>query len=1141
MQLFTVLFLFFVVKEARCCRIVLNELNIDGPRGNEYLEYFELKKINCYSQTPSLQFHLLLVLKEFEASSNGPVVIFSADFNNSIFPQSSSFYVIGPPLIKPNLAFDNDNVRYRKKFRTPMQLALNLKAEYETSQLKDVIENGNKVPLAVVLLHGKTYLNKLIMPFPKPLRQEKVFAKSIVINSELEDIIKNSLLDMYIFSRRSFINSCNFFRRLSTFKSPTANYKIGTEFDVLNHPDVSVNRCPTKQENEDMLFMHTHFRIGRRTPHEENDCSGAHFIIEESVDDILQYSQPCCSRDMQQNNDLPECSTIPKVYQLRHVTSDSIVNERNCQMDIAMAESSGNNYTDFGHRQCACVNIDGIPNDESELENVQSIMAQMSAVEDIEEPMCKKKRLTQKSDDSSPVKPWKDTSHFVDLWSQQIQKYQSRIVASSLLNTENKIWLRYIFNENNPKQSTFQCRFCLSYVSKRPELKNVPFLAQASGYIVSDYLRMWKQITSHTSSSVHQKAVLESKEEYLLSIKECSKNVKQKIALKISKEHLPTLKMIRTVYAEIKINLPFAAHSTVVELQKLNGVELGNHHFDRNSATRISENISQKMHQILLQHFKTKHYPMSIILDTSSDFANKNYMLVYFRSIEQNYPTIYFYRCLYVPLETAESLFNTLRNALVEDGLLQTVTDYLYGFGSDGAPVMLGKHNGLAQRLSVITKNKLYTLHCLAHKLELTLGKALKTDNLKEHLEDFVNGIYSFYYDRSFKRKQSLIDTAEALGAQFNELHNIHGIRWISSQFTAFKSLYNLYPFIVQNMQLIMDSNEFTDDVSRKAKSYKSTLLQTHFFTTFTFVMDILKVLLNISKEFQRSDSTLIGKETIRLQLFNALTTLKEQNGPFLKLVQQHALCKKENKWNPCSMLDLDGCDLKFVMREQELMFTIKDSRNSNNIRWKALSNVRIKIIDDLLKELNHYFPEGSFEMFEVLNPSKLPLDVQNIPLYSKGISVLANRFKFNIPQIERQFENLLESIIVQHHEMFCNLKNKGPEQFWNFFLNNNMVNWQENIKQLIYITLALPVGSADVERGFSIKNYFKTHWRSTLTTTHIEDIMRIRVNGPAVTDFDAVIYTLHWLKTNHIDTDDPRWSNLNEENSENYRKSKLF
>ena len=340
-------------------------------------------------------------------------------------------------------------------------------------------------------------------------------------------------------------------------------------------------------------------------------------------------------------------------------------------------------------------------------------------------------------------------------------------------------------------------------------------------------------------------------------------------------------------------------------------------------------------------------------------------------------------------------------------------------------------------------------------------------------------------------------------------------------------------------MQLIIDSNDFTEEVSARGRGYKATLLQTNFFTTFLFVMDILKILGHVSLKFQKSDSTLIGKETMRSQMFKALEDLKQNNGPFLTFFLQHALCNKDNVWTLCSVNDLNTCYIKFVMNGKQLQFNNKVVRR-DNVAWSALNNLRLNIINSILAEINKYFPEGSLEMFDVFNPSKLPTMIKNVPKYSAGIFNVATRFGFVATLMQKQFSKILVSMITDHHEMYCSLNKGDPITFWTYFLNCNTITWDSEMKKLIHIVLTLPIGSADVERGFSIKNHFKTNWRSKLTTLHIEDIMRIRINGPEIQDFDPIIYTLYWLNTNHLDSDDSKEARQSIE-KEHRRKSTLF
>jgi len=104
------------------------------------------------------------------------------------------------------------------------------------------------------------------------------------------------------------------------------------------------------------------------------------------------------------------------------------------------------------------------------------------------------------------------------------------------------------------------------------------------------------------------------------------------------------------------MNIPFDSHQHIVGLQKLNGIELGFHHYERRSAVRMVESISSTMKMALLQHIKTSESTMSIIVDTSTDASQNNYLIVYIQTLESQYPRIYFYRLIRLQSETAERI-----------------------------------------------------------------------------------------------------------------------------------------------------------------------------------------------------------------------------------------------------------------------------------------------------------------------------------------------------------------------------------------------------------------------------------------------------------------------------------------------------
>ena len=151
------------------------------------------------------------------------------------------------------------------------------------------------------------------------------------------------------------------------------------------------------------------------------------------------------------------------------------------------------------------------------------------------------------------------------------------------------------------------------------------------------------------------------------------------------------------------------------------------------------------------------------------------------------------------------SLFTLIKDALTEDGLLDHVKSQMYGFSSDGAAVMLGKNNKLAKLLNDSVSNNLFVVHYLAHRLELCYTHAMKlVDKGDNKLDTFVCLVYSFYYNKSFKCKESLMETAKILGETFYEMKYIHVTCWISAEYTALEKLFKVYGIILSNFESIM-------------------------------------------------------------------------------------------------------------------------------------------------------------------------------------------------------------------------------------------------------------------------------------------------------------------------------------------------
>src|SRR5271156_5457708 len=79
----------------------------------------------------------------------------------------------------------------------------------------------------------------------------------ILVTKEIELLIKENLVDIALYSRKTLFNSCSLFSNIGQYLDATKTIKIASEWDLQKHTDVSVNRCPKPdgEEEETTFFM----------------------------------------------------------------------------------------------------------------------------------------------------------------------------------------------------------------------------------------------------------------------------------------------------------------------------------------------------------------------------------------------------------------------------------------------------------------------------------------------------------------------------------------------------------------------------------------------------------------------------------------------------------------------------------------------------------------------------------------------------------------------------------------------------------------------------------------------------------------------------------------------------------------------
>ena len=239
-------------------------------------------------------------------------------------------------------------------------------------------------------------------------------------------------------------------------------------------------------------------------------------------------------------------------------------------------------------------------------------------------------------------------------------------------------WIEYLKQTGN-----IRCGQCNKY-SKSARIKPTEMgkMTKDEGICHDDWRSNLKAIKAHEKSSQHVhirqwlKALNEmniKEDEYPLMIMPNAMGydvADPENPGSMFKAYTVTARMVRTVYLETKLNIPFRAHRDMVNLQKLNGINMGYHHYSKYASNLIQDFISQEMHGRFVQHIIDSNTPVTIIVDDTT-YDKTHVMAVLLLILEDYEPHLHFYRLIqFEDQENAEAHYEKLKEAFEQDGLI---------------------------------------------------------------------------------------------------------------------------------------------------------------------------------------------------------------------------------------------------------------------------------------------------------------------------------------------------------------------------------------------------------------------------------------------------------------------------------------
>ena len=456
---------------------------------------------------------------------------------------------------------------------------------------------------------------------------------------------------------------------------------------------------------------------------------------------------------------------------------------------------------------------------------------------------------------------------------------------------------------------------------------------------------------------------------------------------------------------------------------------------------------------------------------------------------------------------------------------LSTWKNKAVAFGADGASVNLGKKGGVS---ALLKKEVPYILdfHCLPHRLELALQELQKSCESVECIYNVLHLIWKTYH-YSPKSVRSLRSIGEELSVNILKPSQVSGTRWLPHVSRALNVFVGhsdnkgcgdeagQYATVLIHMEHLSTTSK-SAEIKGRAKFIAVKMRDAQFVAFCHFLADLFSVLSKLSLQMQRNDLILpicvsLLKETItRVESLKGRPVPDGHLAKFLKRVESSSTFQG---------IALNGSLEDKVKRgggtskglQSEIETAVDLCKQGLTERFNVLINA---------SELNGskkqavYGTENVVHDMLILNVDAWPSDPKDLVDFGREeIQRLVEWFRpllqktgCNIEAVQDQWVSMKMLVKSQFQKLdYVNL--------WQTFITK--APYKDNFKdvlKLVEIVLVLPISAAQCERAVSAQNRIKNSVRSSLSTSMLEDLIRISSEGPPTVEFDPTASTDRWF-----------------------------
>lgn len=567
-----------------------------------------------------------------------------------------------------------------------------------------------------------------------------------------------------------------------------------------------------------------------------------------------------------------------------------------------------------------------------------------------------------------------------------------------------------------------------------------------------------KKIYEHKESAGHRAAVK--------ILCEGKNKVLEKVVLKQrAHEKQATENIFRTAYKVVKENQSFNNFETEIDLQELNGVDMGRILHSDKACANIALHISKEMKKTFVNEIIKNDTKIGLIIDESISLSNKSSLIVYVRcSLPKTGmcgSTNVFLDLVELGGVTAKAVFDSLINCLHSNGITDTfLSKNLKSLTCDGAATMIGKNKGVGA-LFCVKFPSVIVWHCANHRLELSVSDVVKSVSGVDRFKSFIDKLYVVYH-ASPKNSWELRTCASLLETELLKIGRVLSTRWVASSFRSVSAVWRSYEALVHHFKEA--SNDPTRDSKEKStfEGLLKKITETNFILDLGLMADALQELSELSEALQHRN-VYLSYANKKLKITAALFEERKSVPGFYSSMAQEAV----------NNLSFFGVPL----HEKEGR---KDNQPLNSEKfYEALK----KFIETRL------LSGKDFELADTIKVMDEKNWPQNVPITfgENEMRKLASKFKLNERQLITGFREYLHSRVF-------------PESL-------------TPLKQSIN---SIAISSSECERGFSQMNLIITPLRSSLNIATVSGLLFVKINGPPLRLFNPAKYVDSWLVSGH-------------------------